>query len=439
MSDVNTLAFSNNIIANALNERNPFEAVYDISGKYNTLSRVVDFLNPNGPVKVESDKYEKAVLGNLNVAAEISSGSGTGVSKTVTLADASYDAFRVGDIVMDNNRVQGRVSAKSAGSVTIDAWSTSSFVAGDFGSGTMRRIADASQVDSSTGKEALYYTPTTDYNYTQVMRNSGYLSRRDISLKTYVRYNGQYWWLAQEELMVKDLARQREFNTIFGIRQRKGGVDTNGGLIWSIDNRGGTHIVGSSAMTRDDFHDYLYTMLAKNASRSRELTLFYGLDALKTIQDFSQDLIQYTGINNTLGGKDVLGFDVQTYGYLGTKINFVPLPILDDPKVFGNEISSITGKPRMSSSFFLVDTSSIDGVGAGPQPAIEKIYRGEKEMFYGYIPGMIGPDGGSPSSYMSGGKSLMANDLDGVSCHALAEGGINIVDAKNMLFFELAY
>ena len=78
---------------------------------------------------------------------------------------------------MDNNRVQGRVSAKSAGSVTIDAWSTSSFVAGDFGSGTMRRIADASQVDSSTGKEALYYTPTTDYNYTQTPVTSFFILR----------------------------------------------------------------------------------------------------------------------------------------------------------------------------------------------------------------------------------------------------------------------
>jgi hypothetical protein len=439
MAEINSLSFSTNIIANALNERNPFEAVYDISGKYNTFSRIVDFLNVSGPVKVESDKYEKAVLGNLNVAAEISAGAGTGVSKVVTLADASYDAFRVGDIVMDNNRVQGRVSASSAGSVTIDAWSVTAFVAADFGSGTIRRIGDASAIDSSTGKSALTYTPTTDYNYTQVMRNSAYLSRRDISLKTYVRYNGQYWWLAQEELAVKDLARQREFTTIFGTRQRKGGVDTNGGLIWSIDNRGGTHIVGSSQMTRDDFHDYLYTMLAKNAGRSRELTLFYGLEALKTIQDFSQDVLINTGINNTLGSKDVLGFDVQTYGYLGTKINFVPLPILDDPKVFGNEISTITGKPRMSSSFFLVDTTPIDGVGAGPQPAIESIYRGEKEMYYGYIPGMIGPDGGSPSSYMAMGKSLMANDIDGVSCHMLTDSGINIVDAKNMLFFEYAY
>jgi hypothetical protein len=169
------------------------------------------------------------------------------------------------------------------------------------------------------------------------------------------------------------------------------------------------------------------------------LTLFYGLEALKTIQDFSQDVLINTGINNTLGSKDVLGFDVQTYGYLGTKINFVPLPILDDPKVFGNEISTITGKPRMSSSFFLVDTTPIDGVGAGPQPAIESIYRGEKEMYYGYIPGMIGPDGGSPSSYMAMGKSLMANDIDGVSCHMLTDSGINIVDAKNMLFFEYAY
>jgi hypothetical protein len=93
----------------------------------------------------------------------------------------------------------------------------------------------------------------------------------------------------------------------------------------------------------------------------------------------------------------------------------------------------------MSSSFFLVDTTPIDGVGAGPQPAIESIYRGEKEMYYGYIPGMIGPDGGSPSSYMAMGKSLMANDIDGVSCHMLTDSGINIVDAKNMLFFEYAY
>jgi len=442
MSAISTLPFSNNIIANALNERNPFEAVYDISGGYNTYTRVVDFLNKGGSVKVTSDKYEKAVLGNLNVAAEVSAGTGTGTSKVVTLADASYDAFRVGDVVMDLNRTQGMVIASAAGSVTVEVLDSAAFVAADFGSGTIRRISDASPNNGSTGKSALYYTPETDYNYTQIVRNSTFLNRRDMALNTYVKYSGNNWWLAQEELMVKDIARQLEYNSIFGKRGRnvtsRGTVDRNGGLLWSIDNRGGTHIVASSQMTRDDFHDYLYTMLAKNANRSRELTLFYGLDALKAIQDFSQDILVNTGINNSLGGKDVLGFDVQTYGYLGTKINFVPLPMLDDPKMFGNEISTVTGKPRYSSSFFLIDTTPIDGVGAGPQPAIEKIHKGEKEMYYGYIPGMVGPDGGSPSNYMSMGKSLMASDIDGVSCHALTDCGHNIVDAKNMLFFEYA-
>lgn len=448
MSDLSNLPISQNLIAGLLNERNSFAKVYDLSGRYNVVDRIIQNMNPSGPKKVETDVYEFSKIGNLNVATQISAvtvPAQTGTGLTITFADLGYGNFRVGDIVQDINGVQGRVESKGSGTIVVTPWAIGALTAGThFVAGTtIRRIGDASATNSSKGKESLYIKADTDYNYLQVMRNSLYLSRRDMTLKTKIMYEGKYWWSAQDAEVVNNLSREIELTTIFGKRNRAntthGEVDTNGGIIWSIDNRGGTHIVSPSVLTETMLQDYIATVVRKSAGRSREFTLFYGIDCLGVLQNFlSSKYLVNTGTSNTFGGSAVKGLDVMEYSFLGSKIKFVPLPLFDDPIIFGGEISNISGKARMSSSFLLMDTSPINAFDSGTLPAIEQLYRGEKEMYYGYIPGMVGVNGESPSSYIQMGKNLMASDVDGVSCHALTDRGINIADAKNMLFWELA-
>ena len=70
-------------------------------------------------------------------------------------------------------------------------------------------------------------------------------------------------------------------------------------------------------------------------------------------------------------------------------------------------------------------------------PAIERFHFDIEGMRYGYIPGTIGPDGGDPSDHLKMGKFLMVSDIDGVSAHLTSDGGIDIANARKMLFFEL--
>lgn len=443
MTQLTNVALSNNLIAKTLNDRNPFEAVYDISGGFNTLTQITSMINGGKSKEVSTEKYEKSKRGNLNIAANISANSLSGSDLVVDLVDASFNLFRVGDVVMDTERIQGRVKSKTAGQITLEPVTVTSFdTALHFTAGQrVKRIFDASKNRFSGGKTSIYNTPDLDFNFSSITRNSVQLARRDM-LDTRVKTRDGFWWTNQEVEMVKDLARQVEHKFIFSERNQLTfsgeEVNFNGGLIWAIKNRGGTIVPSSSELDQDQFQDLIRQVITKEATRGKNLVMLHGTAALFNIQQFTaSSFLQFTGMDNTFGGKTVKGLDIQHYAIGATTIDFMHLPILDDPELFP-EISSITGKPRFSSAFFLLDLTPIPSVGEmGPLPAIERFHFGKNELSYTYVPGMVGPDGGDPTSVISMDRTLSVSDLDGFSAHVLTDNGIDILDAKNMLFFEL--
>jgi putative NIF3 family GTP cyclohydrolase 1 type 2 len=56
-------------------------------------------------------------------------------------------------------------------------------------------------------------------------------------------------------------------------------------------------------------------------------------------------------------------------------------------------------------------------------------------MYYGHIRGMANA-GSNSSNYMNPADAIISSDVAGMSCHAMADNGINIVDAQGMCFFE---
>lgn len=435
----------NNLVAKTLNQRNVFSQVYDISGGYNTLYQLTNMLNKNGAKQVNTEKYEKAKRDNLNIATPIASNSVSGTNLVVNFTDPTFNLFRVGDTVFDTERIAGRVISFQPGQITIQPANVSSFNSAiNFTAGQICKMMFDSSVNRfSVGKTSIYNTPDLDYNYSSVTRDSVQLARADF-LDTYVKTQGNYWWMAQETEMTERGMRAVEHKFIFSDRGQipdpSGNiVNYNGGLIWAIKNRGGTYISSPSPLTQSVFIDLLRQAKQKNATGGGNFICYYGLAAKFVIDQMTQQFIQFAGINNTFGVGTRNGIDIEVYKVAGVSVSFVPMPILDDPILF-SEPSTIPGVRgnRMSNSFFLLDVDPIPVVGGGYAPAIERFYFGEKEFYYGYVPGMIGKDGGSPSSLMTMGSALQSSDVDGVSCHMMTQNGIDIIDAKNMLFWELA-
>ena len=444
MSNLSPLSFSNNLIAATLNERNAMSMVLDISRGYNTpFASIVSAINGFSSHRIDSMKYEYTTVGNLAVAATIQSNSLVGTNLVITLQDTTYKNFRVGDLVMDSEMIKGKVISVSAGSVTIEPSGTT-FVAGThfIAGATIKSLGNISIKDSSHGISSLYVTPTLDFNYPGITRDTQYLSLKDM-LATYPRIDGEFWWYAQEELMLQRFAASLENKWVYSDRADITGQDgqyfTNGGLVWSVKNKGGTYLKSPNIIDENTWNDLIYQVSVKRASADQELVCLYGRAAKMEIDKFLGDTIKYSGKNNTFGGEGVKGFTVKSYNIASTGISFVYFPLLDNP-VFNSEpctLANATGT-RGSNSFFLIDKSALVGMGGGSKPPIE-VFHYKDEMYYGHIRGMANAassanDGGK--GYMNPSDSVISSDVAGMTCHVMADNGINIPDAQGMCFFE---
>jgi hypothetical protein len=440
MANLSPLSLSNSLFSAGLNEPNPYPHVANISGGYNTpFLSIVHILNNWSSKRIDDIQYTFATVDNLAIASKIASNAQVGANLQVNFIDASYDNFRVGDIVMDSERIKGKVIAHQAGQITIEPVNTALVAANHFvANATAKQVSDASVKRASHGKESLYVTPTKDYNYPTLQRDSAFIARSDMN-STYTRYKGEYWWYAQEEEMLQRLARNIEqgwvYNDRFTGTGAQGQYYTNGGLVWSIQNRNGTYVKSPNIVDEGIWQDLIHQISVKRAMGSQNLTLLAGRAALGSIQRFINETGKFAGMQNTFGGSTVKGLNYMMYAYQGVTINFFHFPLLDNP-VWNPEPCTLPGATgtRGSNSFFLIDTTPIPVEGGGTVPAIE-VFHFQKEMYYGHIKG-IAAAGADVSDYMNPADSVISSDVDGITAHAQVENGINIVDAKGMAFFE---
>ncbi len=441
-----TLDLNESLLGKLLNSRNAFNNIYNISGGFGKMTQVVTLLNKFASRQINTADclIENFTIDHQGVISKVKTRTASGTNLILEFYDTTYNNFRIGDAVFDSARRQGYVNAHSAGQITIEPLNMTTFAGTDFPVDTYtKRTWDVSSNRDSVGKESLFATPDVISNYGSIKRDSVYLARRDF-YGTYMdnAITQKNWAMMQEKPIMTDrVAQGLEWSTLFEEKGKKvvNGKETNqnGGLLWGIQNRGGTHTVSPNDLTETTWQATIEQVKTKRAVANQKLTLFYGTAALATLQSITTDFIKQAGSNNTFGGSAVSGINVQTYSYLGVDIDFIYLPILDDEKMFP-EISDITGKHKMSSSFFLLDLSPTIGYeGSKMIPAIQRFHFDIEGMRYGYIPGMIGPDGGNPSNYFNGGRYLQVSDIDGVSCHVQRDGGIDVPNARGMLFWEL--
>jgi hypothetical protein len=63
-NQVSTLNIEDNLYSRALNDRNDFSRVYDLSGGYSKLLTVINIINAGNSKSIDVDKYEKSFFDN---------------------------------------------------------------------------------------------------------------------------------------------------------------------------------------------------------------------------------------------------------------------------------------------------------------------------------------------------------------------------------------
>lgn len=444
MAQNSPLNVADNLTVRALSDRNDFRNVYDLSGGYNKFGMIVNILNMpfGGGKQFDTDKYEKAVMGRGHVIAQVASGAIVGNTLVLTLQPQGtpptpVDSFRVGDVVVAaDHSVSGKVISTAPGSITLEAtestlaaMNTAFSTAGTY----VKVLGDSSPNFYSDGKSPLYEFPELIYNYSAVKRDT-YLASRRENIKSRIYYKDKFWGDAQLDLMVQRFLRQMEKQMLFSNQaqwtSQVGGLsDMNGGVRWSIINRGGEYLPLASALTEDQFDNFLANVWSRKASRSTPLTLFMGRGMMQHIQrNFTDGYIEQAGSMNTFGGQEVKGVDVRMYAIAGVEVAMVELPVLNDTEFFP-ELTSVAGLSnpyRQQHTLFALDLDPIEVKGGGLAPAIEKIYRGPAEFYAGYIKGMA--DAGVPTVDNFADYSVdIVSSVDAHRVDVMADNGIDMI------------
>lgn len=450
LNQISNLDFANNLILNQLDMPDKSALVYDYSNGYN----VVDFLVTRNAKPRQIDglegKFSKPIMGISQVIAQVD--SATTVSTTrlrVNFVDPNYDLFRLTETVSDGtaNNYMGRVIEHGPGYIILEAappitaWNTSiHFVAGTFATVLFQSSANT----GSVGMESLYEYPEYVTNQTSIIRESVELFRRDMS-KTWVTFKGNYWASAQDELAMKRLSRELEFKALWS----KYGQITNSALGGTVnysmglkaaiqdDTRGGIYTPLTSAMTQEDFENFIGRVADKQSAAHTNLTIILGRGALKQIQSFTSPYIQFAGKQNTFGGETVKGLDVYKYDIGGIHCDFVMAPALNDKDRFPQvtTVPGLAGNTRLQYTMIALDNSDYEAVGGGSLPAMEKVYFGPKEISYDYLSG-VAMNGQKFFSGATSGNVIPVNDRDGISFQIYSDCAYDFM-ANRMGWLEL--
>jgi hypothetical protein len=441
MNQVSTLNIEENLYSRALNDRNDFSRVLDLSGGYSKLLTLVNIINAGASKSVDVDAYEKSFMTNGYVIQQISSASTVGQNVVVVLTDPSYDNFRTEDLVMcESTSVQGIVVSKTAGVVTVTpapggttlAQLAAEFVAGKF----MKAYGDAQALRNSAGRQSLYQFPEVDFNYSQVIRESTTVSRRD-KIKSRVMWSGGMWWEAQQPLAIEMMLKRKEFMWLWGRRGKKlvngKETNTNGGIDWAIKERPigrGVYYPMSGLPSEGMFEKFLSDVYDRKAVQGTKF-LAMGRGFLYHIQkNFTKDYIVNTGRLNTFGGADVSGLNIMQYAIAGMEYNFIELPILNDPEFFP-EASGIPGAEFRKRQYdcYCLDLDPIPVKGGGTAPAIEKFHFGDSEYYEAFIAGMDSAPSGGPTddAIRAASANRVVTDIDNSSYHVMADCGIDML------------
>jgi len=441
-NQVSTLNIEDNLYSRALNDRNDFSRVYDLSGGYSKLLTVINIINAGNSKSIDVDKYEKSFMTNGYVIQQLSGTPTNNVTNiTVVLADPTYDNFRINDLVMcESLTIQGIVIAKAPGFLTIapapGGTTVAELVAEFTNNKFLKAYGDAQPLRNSVGRESLYQFPDVDYNYTQVIRESTSVSRRD-KIRSRVMWQDGMWWEAQQPLAIEMMLKRKEFMALWG-RRGKGLVNgqetnTNGGIDWAIKERPigrGVYYPLAGLPSEATFEKFLSDVYDRKAQQGEKF-LMMGRGMLHHIQkNMTRDFIQYAGQLNTFGGADVSGLNVMQYTVAGMKYNFMEMPILNDPDFFP-EAAGVPGAAFRKRQYdcYCLDMDAIPVKGGGTAPAIEKIHFGDSEYYEAFIAGMdSAPSGGvTEDAIRAASATRVVTDVDNSTYHVMSDCGYDMI------------
>lgn len=459
---------SNITIASLQDVNRPF-AVHDVSGSYQnlymTLAIISQGQNPDYYIGGDSPeipfsrgyyatdrRFVNAYLDDLTIKDTVGNRVVQPNGNLILSMVNNVDAFRIGDVVqggVDYRRKGQVVNIIAAGVIEIQPLAPlTAFLATDFAIGSITRVMfDSSAVVRSSGKTALTVTPRTDWNTISTIRDSHEWSLQNTNIASLVDNTKSVpegmWFNAQIRFMARRMMQQIDRMLLSSQRAQnvsgpQGNQDFNGGLEWSLRNRGGFVQDLNNAMTRQQFENWLLEVSQrKTGGSTRRPWLVMGTAAQNRINSFGTgDYIRYQ--RSLVAGGNMLGTNFSVITVAGREFNLMVAEVLDNPELFP-EVSTIPGVfgTIRSNDIYYIDADPLQTEnGMGERPAIQMLHwsqdgseSGGSPFYAGFIKGMNAANV-SESDIFAAAAQPIVTDVEGSAFHLMYKGGIDMITGK---------
>ncbi len=419
-TNVSGLSYANNFYIKGLNQPNWQETLLMRDLGMNKVSELIMKMNNGKSEGIYGFKTNVSSIGSTSISNTVSGVSVlSGGNLVVTLTNPE-NRIRKGDTVKDGNLVGGLVVDFTSTTITIEPQSTTSWNPSVHFTNGMN-VADMGNVSANgrtTGITSLSVTPDTDFALLRKTRDTDEIDLLDKT-KTFVKYYGKEWYTSHIEWLLQRYNRLFEYQVIFderleNVASSRGEYNMTGGVRWTAQKNGGLYRPMLNDWTQSDLDDFLTEFIAKNAQPVKNIKVYCGRQALKSLQVILRPFVLTAGDRNVVGGSAVVGSDIYDYAIAGLRVRFEHYPLFDNP-LFAGQVSSITGKSLMSSTIMIIDAAMCESAnGKGMVAPIQQFHHAGlsngRPVTFKRQRGMMDEEGDSATSESNFGES--ATDID---------------------------
>lgn len=438
-------------IARLLATPKGFNALYVVNKRKHALMGLFDYIGGQSKaLKIDSvdGVISSMKLDNYKIRSTIFQATVfTSSQLTVTVTDGT--GFLVNHVVMDKNRTLGVITNVSGNVLTLKPITTTgSFISTDFAysNSIQNWVVQLYNVSATSGSDApahnKFLPDVFDNNYLQVSRGSMSLTAAEFNATFIDGVQGAKNYQAafmQYQIALNNFADGIEARMYNGIPAKNvqlgaGSMpgNTNGGLDWAIQTRGGIWDANNAFPSNDYIFDVL-TQLRENTGRpNSEFVFVCGPSAKAKIALAFQPYKITAGKNSVLDGAGlaVEGFNT-TFGY----VTLMDSWYMGD-KFWNPQMSSITQTRKMSNEFYIITLDATPDFFGAEAPLVRMCYRDEPgvagaSITTSWVNGLIDKDG------MRINNASTSNSLDQVTVNWYTNSGIDIVDAAGLYAFKL--
>lgn len=340
----------------------------------------------------------------------------TDVVATTAIANKGY--YIVNDVIKAENGRLGRVTATTIVGgfqvLTVDSVDGAAFVAADFANA--ERIGHAYNLhgEYSDAPEGRLYLPNERYNKLGILRRSFTISGSEFTNRTYIG-SGSSWYFTQEDIEMKEFARDREIYTMFGEMTANTGIQGGEGVFTSIFN-GGVVNSFNGALAEADIQSHITDLVI--SSPAKEYLVLCGAQFMSEATVALRDYYVSGGVNyGTFSDNGVkVGLGLQTYVFMGKVVNFVHYALFDDVEALPYSGAASATKINFSNSSLWLDMGTDDSGKKLITMKYKELDGKQRKLIHAYETGMMSPEG------TQGGQ--VSNGKDGFRVNLLSDIGV---------------